>query len=87
MKGNRRLTAFIFATALLLSGFFAARVVAQKPSSTPGQEEFPAGEYDSAVWGKRYPLQYKSYLKSLEYGAVAHGLRGKQECSACPQGT
>lgn len=52
--------------AALFFVFIALRVVVLKPGSSVKLAKIPAGEYDPAIWGKSYPLEYKSYQKNLE---------------------
>jgi nitrite reductase (cytochrome c-552) len=55
---------FFFAALAMVRSFFF------KPSDrSPGVVAIPEGEYDPAVWGKRYPLQYASSQKNLEMSA------------------
>ena len=39
----------------------------------------PAGQYDPAVWGKDYPLEYKSYLKNQETAPSPTGFGGNEK--------
>ena len=50
--------------AVLAFGFVVIRTFFQKPPETVKVIPVPAGEYDPAVWGKNYPLEYASYLKN-----------------------
>lgn len=40
------------------------RTFVAKPPDQVKVKPVPAGEYDPAIWGKNYPLQYASYLKN-----------------------
>ena len=53
---------FLAALAMIRSFFF-------KPSDASHVAIMPEGEYDPAVWGKKYPLQYASFQKNLEMSA------------------
>lgn len=53
---------------LIFFGFVVVRIGVAKPPSTVKVAKIPAGEYDSAVWGKYYPLQYASFMKNKEMG-------------------
>jgi nitrite reductase (cytochrome c-552) len=60
-----------FFTALLVIAalffvFITLRVVVLKPQSSMKLAKISAGEYDPAIWGKSYPLEYKTYQKNLE---------------------
>jgi nitrite reductase (cytochrome c-552) len=52
--------------AALFFVFIVLRVVILKPQSSVKLAKISAGEYDPAVWGKSYPLEYKSYQKNFE---------------------
>ena len=55
---------FFFGVVAMVRSFFL------KPSDRPPYVvAMPEGEYDPAVWGKRYPLQYASFQKNLEMSA------------------
>jgi nitrite reductase (cytochrome c-552) len=60
----------VFLTLLLVAALFcvfiALRIAVFKPGSTVKPVKIAAGEYDPAIWGKYYPLEYKSYQKNLE---------------------
>lgn len=47
-----------------------------KPATTLKLVKLPAGEYDPAVWGKYYPLEYESYKKNLETAPSPTGFGG-----------
>lgn len=51
---------------LIFFGFVIVRVGVAKPASTVKVTKIQAGEYDSAVYGQYYPLQYASYMKNQE---------------------
>jgi nitrite reductase (cytochrome c-552) len=70
---------------LLLAGLgFCAVVLAAvvvqsfviKPPTTIKLAKLPAGEYDPAVWGRYYPLEYESYRKNLEMSPSPTGFGG-----------
>ena len=65
---NSRLK-WIVAVALVVVaafGFVVIRTFVAKPPDQVKAKPVPAGEYDPAVWGKNYPLQYASYLKNRQ---------------------
>lgn len=66
------LVVVVFLTVL----FVAARAIAIKPASTVKITPIPANEYNPAVWGKSYPLQYKSFQKNLDMSASPTGFGG-----------
>ncbi len=55
----------LLGVAVIFLGFVAVRI-GVKPAATVKASPIPAGEYDAAVWGKVYPLQYESYRKMAE---------------------
>ncbi len=59
--------------------FVVARATVLKPTSTIKLAQIPAGEYDPAVWGKFYPLEYRSYQKNLEMSPSPTGYGGSQK--------
>ncbi|QJW47414.1 hypothetical protein HA075_17475 [bacterium BFN5] len=59
MSRKQKFLAVFLSTLVLFFGFIIVRVWALKPSSTIKLAAIPAGEYDPAVWGQFYPLQYK----------------------------
>ncbi len=68
---------------LVVAGFAAvvlAAVVMQafvlKPAHTMKLAVLPEGEYDPAVWGRHYPLEYQSYLKNREMAPSPTGFGG-----------
>ncbi len=61
---------------LLFFGFVVVRIGVAKPAATVKAAKIPAGEYDPAVWGQYYPLQYASYKKTAEEQASPTGYGG-----------
>jgi len=49
----------------------AVRSFLLKPSDKSEVTAIPEGEYDPAVWGRYYPLQYGSFQKNTEMSAIA----------------
>jgi nitrite reductase (cytochrome c-552) len=47
-----------------------------EPPTTMKLAKLPVGEYDPAVWGKYYPLEYKSYMRNLEMAPSPTGFGG-----------
>lgn len=50
-----------------------------KPASTLKLAQIPADEYDPAVWGKYYPLEYESYQKNREMAPSPTGFGGSEK--------
>ncbi|MDF2633890.1 MAG: hypothetical protein K0R78_764 [Pelosinus sp.] len=65
----------LLSVALIFFGFVVVRV-GVKPAATVKASPIPAGEYDAAVWGKVYPLQYESYQKMAESAPSPTGYGG-----------
>lgn len=74
-KGQKSLIA-VLAVLLIFFGFVVTRIGIAKPSSSVKLAKIPAGEYDPAVWGKYYPLQYESYKKMMEMSPSPTGYGG-----------
>ncbi len=63
----------------ILLGIVLLRVFVAKPDSPVKLVQIPEGEYDPAVWGKYYPLEYKSYLKNREMTPSPTGFGGSEK--------
>ncbi|HYB74882.1 MAG TPA: ammonia-forming cytochrome c nitrite reductase subunit c552 [Candidatus Sulfotelmatobacter sp.] len=57
---------FAIAAALLSVGALVAGGCSKEPATVAAAIEIPEGEKDPAVWGKKYPRHYDSYLKNAE---------------------
>ncbi len=66
----------LLAVGLLFFGFVVVRIGLAKPAATVKVAKIPAGEYDPAVWGQYYPLQYASYRKMAEEAPSPTGYGG-----------
>ncbi len=75
-KGARSFAMFLGMVVVLSLVFIVVRVVVSKPPSEVKLAEIPAGEYDPAVWGRFYPLEYESYRKNLDMAASPTGYGG-----------
>lgn len=72
---NRKITillGLIVVAALIL----VIRVLVVTPPSVVKVTPIPEKEYDPAVWGKQYPLEYKSFQRNLETSASPTGFGG-----------
>ncbi|MEG6584927.1 ammonia-forming cytochrome c nitrite reductase subunit c552 [Dendrosporobacter sp. 1207_IL3150] len=76
MSRKQKFLAVFLGTLVVFFGFVVVRVWALKPPSTIKLTAIPAGEYDPAVWGKYYPLEYQSYLKNKETAPSPTGYGG-----------
>lgn len=65
----------LLSVAVVFLGFVAVRVGA-KPAGYVKVVPIAKGEYDPAVWGKAYPLQYESYKKMADMSPSPTGYGG-----------
>lgn len=75
-------TNVLIVVVVLCGAVLAAAVVRSfvlKPPSTMKLTAIPAGEYDPAVWGKYYPLEFESYKKNLEMAPSPTGFGGSMK--------
>ena len=63
MKRIRPILIILMAVAVAAAWFIACSPPKSEPVKTV---TIPDGEYDPTVWGKAYPLEYDSWLKSKE---------------------
>lgn len=63
----------------LAVAFIATRDFIFKPPSIVKLTKIPDKEYDPAVWGKFYPLEYQSYLKNREMAPSPTGFGGSMK--------
>lgn len=61
---------------LVLIALLLVRITVATPPSTVKITSLPANEYDPAVWGKQYPLEYKSFQRNLEMSPSPTGFGG-----------
>ena len=61
---------------ILVIVFVAVRLTIATPASTVKIAPLPEKEYDPAVWGKKYPLEYKSFQRNLEMKESPTGFGG-----------
>ncbi|MEG6584463.1 ammonia-forming cytochrome c nitrite reductase subunit c552 [Dendrosporobacter sp. 1207_IL3150] len=65
----------LLSVLLLFFGFVIMRI-GVKPVNTVTASKIPAGEYDPAVWGQYYPLQYASFKMTREESPSPTGYGG-----------
>ncbi|QJW48424.1 ammonia-forming cytochrome c nitrite reductase subunit c552 [bacterium BFN5] len=65
----------LLAVFLLFFGFVVMRI-GVKPVNTVKAAKIPAGEYDPAVWGQYYPLQYASFKMMAQEAPSPTGYGG-----------
>lgn len=74
---KQRLVLLALLTVSVVSfGALSARLWLLKPADAVTVTPLPATEYDPAVWGQYYPLQYQSYQKNSETAASPTGYNG-----------
>jgi nitrite reductase (cytochrome c-552) len=61
---------------LALIALLLVRITVATPPSAVKITPLPANEYDPAVWGKYYPLEYKSFQRNLEMSPSPTGFGG-----------
>ena len=76
MNKRTKAAVWILGAALVLTGAIVVQAFLRPPASTVKLARIPAGEYDPAVWGKFYPLEYASYEKNREMAASPTGFGG-----------
>ena len=79
LKSKNILLKLLLAAVLIIIIVILARVFLIPPSETVQQAQIAETEYDPAVWGKQYPLQYKSYLKNKETAPSPTGFGGAEK--------
>lgn len=72
-KTQKSLIAFL-AVCVMFFGFVIVRI-GGKPAAVKAAS-IPKGEYDPAVWGRYYPLQYESYKKNYDMSSSPTGYGG-----------
>jgi len=76
LKSKNILLKSLLGIALIILIVILIRVFLLQPSDTFKLAAIPDTEYDPAVWGKHYPLEYQSYLKNKEMAASPSGFGG-----------
>lgn len=76
MKSKNMLLKILAAVCLVVLIVVLARVFLFAPAEAVKLAVLPDTEYDPAVWGKHYPLEYRSYLKNKEMAPSPTGFGG-----------
>ncbi len=76
MSKQQKSLVALLAVVMLFFGFVVVRIGVAKPASSVKLAQIPAGEYDPAVWGKHYPLEYAGYKKTVEEAPSPTGYGG-----------
>ena len=66
MDSNKKIWMTLGGIALVMLFIIVLQVFVRTPYTTMKIAAIPEGEYDPAVWGQHYPLEYKSYLRNKE---------------------
>jgi len=76
VKDRNVVLKILFGLFLIVLIIILVRVFLLSPESEAKHTAIPDQEYDPAVWGKQYPLEYKSYLKNREMSPSPSGFGG-----------
>jgi nitrite reductase (cytochrome c-552) len=76
---KKRVLVVMLSGLFLIGAAILMRVVILKPAATVKLADIPAGEYDPAVWGRHYPKEYQSYLKTKEMSPSPTGFGGSEK--------
>ena len=79
MNRNTKIIISLLGIAVLVFCVVMLRVFMIQPATMVKLAVIPEGEYDPAVWGKYYPLEYKSYQKNLELAPSPTGFGGSEK--------
>jgi len=72
----QKVLVLFLSVSVLFFGLITARVWAVKPPSAMKLIPISAGEYDPALWGKSYPIEYNSSQKNIEVAPSPTGYNG-----------
>ena len=76
MDSNKKIWMTLGGLALVMLFIIALQLFVRTPYKTMKIASIPEGEYDPAVWGQHYPLEYKSYLRNKEMTESPTGFGG-----------
>jgi len=79
LNKKTNLMVLLLGIAALVCIIVVVQAFLRKPATTVKLASIPAGEYDPAVWGKYYPLEYESYKKNLEMAPSPTGFGGSEK--------
>lgn len=79
MNNKTRLMLMSLGFGVVVLGAVIVQAFFLKPPTTMKLAKLPAGEFDSAVWGRYYPLEYNSYKKNLEMAPSPTGFGGSEK--------
>ncbi len=79
MYRNKKIWMTLAGIAVVAVSIIGFQVLMRSPNTTMKIAAIPEGEYDPAVWGRHYPLEYKSYLQMKEMAASPTGFGGGEK--------
>ncbi|HOE18294.1 MAG TPA: ammonia-forming cytochrome c nitrite reductase subunit c552 [Syntrophorhabdaceae bacterium] len=79
MNKKRFAAVSLIVVLFLGAAFVVARTAVFKPADGVKGAKIPPGEYDPAVWGRHYPLEYKSYQRNLAMEPSPAGYGGSMK--------
>jgi nitrite reductase (cytochrome c-552) len=79
LSRNTKIILSLVGIVLFLLCIVIVKVFMIQPATTVKLANIPDGEYDPAVWGKYYPLEYRSYQKNLEMAPSPTGFGGDEK--------
>ncbi len=79
MSKKIKWTVLILGVVIAVFAAIVVQAFLAQPASTLKLAKLPDGEYDPAVWGKAYPLEYESYKKNREMASSPTGFGGSQK--------
>ena len=79
MDSNKKIWMTLIGIALVMLIIVVLQVFVRAPYKTMKIAVLSEGEYDPAVWGQYYPLEYKSYLKNKEMNPPVTGYGGSEK--------
>ena len=79
MDSNKKIWMTLGGIVLAMLFIIVLQLFVRTPYQTIKVAVIPEGEYDPAVWGRHYPLEYKSYLRNREMAASPTGFGGSEK--------
>ena len=79
MDRNKKIWLALGGVVLIILFIVVLQVVMRKPYTTIKLANIPEGEYDPAVWGRYYTLEYKSYMRNHEAAPSPTGFGGSEK--------
>jgi len=76
LKSKNIILKILLGIVLIILIIILIRVFLLQPAATVKLAAIPDTEYDPAVWGRHYPLEYESYLKNREMAPSPTGFGG-----------